>query len=129
MKNIVLSLLCFQAVTPTQQGIIPADVSLIELIANPTKYHEKKVVVRAFLTVRFEDDALYLTREDSQYLLGNAVWVSFSTKAKRDSLAKYNNCFVEMVATFDKDKHGHGGAYKGTLSSIESIAPLRKWYK
>ena len=126
MKCFLFILILF--VKPLQQGVNPVDVSLIELIANPNQFHEKKVAVRAFLTVRFEDDALYLNSDDSKYFISNAVWVNFS-KTQRNSALKLNNKFVEIIAIFNKDSRGHDGAYKGSLVNIESISELRKWYK
>ena len=49
---------------PLRAGPNPeSDPSIVQLLANPDRYHGKKVGVEGFLHVRFEDCSIYLTKD------------------------------------------------------------------
>ncbi len=53
----------------------PVPVSIIELIANPQKYNNRKIRVTAFLNLEFEGNAIYLSPEDYYHLTGNCILI------------------------------------------------------
>src|SRR4051794_10776104 len=46
-----------------------AQVSLVQLLANPERYHNKPVSLEGFLHVEFEECGIYLSRDDANYLI------------------------------------------------------------
>ena len=86
MKQILLFLLAILLFHPgvaafsQQGGYYPKggpdsgveDVSMIQLIANPQVYDNKRVRITGFLHLEFEGDAIYLHREDFSYALKRA---------------------------------------------------------
>jgi hypothetical protein len=96
----------------------PIDVSLIQLIANPSPWHDRFVRVIGFLEVEFEGTALYVNKED--WKAGNSkngIWVDFSLS----DLGKYKRLgqhFVIMEGVFDATSYGHMGLFSGSLMKI-----------
>lgn len=112
----------------------PIDVSLIQLIANPAAYHGKLVTVRGFLHNKFEDSALYLSKEDGDYLImRNAVWVNYSQKilkyaGRTIDHACLDGKFVVLQGTFNKIGHGHMGLFSGELDFVSSGMEQKRYY-
>lgn len=117
-------------------------VSLINLIVNPEKYDLKMVRVEGYLHIKFEDSALYLSKSDADYLNGqNAIWVSFSEnkdikiqpldrniKLSKENLGYFDCKYVLLEGVFNKNDHGHMGAYAATLEDITRIMESTQWY-
>lgn len=98
------------------------NVSLIQLIATPEKYHGKKVLVIGYLNIEFEGNAIYLHEEDYKHGLDkNAFWVDFSKEIKPE---KYSKSYVIIEGTFNMNRQGHFGLFSGT---IENITRLDRW--
>jgi hypothetical protein len=54
----------------------PIRVSLVQLIATPSMFEGRRVIVQGFCRQGFEERSLYLHREDAEFLnLANAVWL------------------------------------------------------
>src|SRR4051794_39863871 len=52
------------------------DVSLVALVANPAAYDGRRLRVVGFVSLEFEDSALYLDKDDfNAIVLRNAIWV------------------------------------------------------
>ncbi len=55
------------------------DVSLIQLIANPQAYDNKRVRITGFLHLEFEGNVIYFHNEDFRYrLTKNGLWIDAS---------------------------------------------------
>lgn len=99
------------------------NVSLIELLINPDRYHGQLIGVDGFVTLRFEHLALTFSQELSyHYSSRNSIWLYFD----RDFLTeadwkRFNHRFVYIIGLFDKNSHGHLGAYPGTIKMIREI--------
>lgn len=102
------------------------DVSLVQLIATPEKYHGKRVQVVGYLNLEFEGDAIYLHQEDfANSLLKNAFWVDFSERVKQEKkLADYNKKYVIIIGLFDMNLRGHMSLFSG---EIKNITRLDNW--
>lgn len=88
--------------------------SMVELLANPKKFHGKFVQVSGFLHNQFEDTALYMTKEDADYLNGRqGVWIVFDNpkiQKQPDKSLEYFDCKrVFLEGTFDTNIGGHLG--------------------
>lgn len=136
---IFVLLLAAMAFTPVAER--PQSVSLVQLLASPEKYHDQFVRVEGFLHNKFENSALYLSKQDGDFLIGkNAVWVSYSdevqlqprgdanNKKERD-LFYFDRKFVLLEGRFDKGVRGHMGAYSGGLTGVTRIMELKRYYE
>ncbi len=114
-------------------------VSIIDLISNPDKYHNQIVHVVGFLHNKFEDSAIYFSKEDADYLfVHNAIWINYSDsiemidhtspKAKPNKTAYFDCQYVALRGVFNKNSNGHFGMFPGTIENVSSISLLRKWY-
>jgi hypothetical protein len=97
-------------------------ISLIQLIQEPKKYHEKMVRVIGIAVFKFEAKAVYVTPDDLNHAVTkNAIWldVELTEEAK-----KLNKEYVLVEGVFDKDDLGHLKLYSGALSKVSR---LEKW--
>ena len=125
----------------SKKAVAPKEyrVSMINLIANPDKYHGKKIAVTGFAHFRFEDDALYLTKDDAKYLHGkNGLWLSIANDnsglqandySMKDNLKYFDNKFVRIQGTFDKTMLGHMGANSGSITKITRVLESKDYDK
>ena len=99
---------------------------MINLIANPDKYDEKKVQVIGYLHLEFEGNGLYLHKEDYDHAITkNAIWVDLGSKHPevRD-LKQYNDHYVIIGGTYDSHMKGHMSLNSG---SIKKVTRLDVW--
>ncbi len=102
---LTVSKLNAQTIRPAAQGDSLFRVSIVKLLANPEKYHNKLVVIKGFLHHRFEDSGIYLTKEHSQLNSHeNALWVRYDEnviveplKGGRGDLKNMDRKFVMIV--------------------------------
>jgi hypothetical protein len=114
----------------------PVDVSLIQLIADPVKYHDIFVRISGYLHNKFEDSGLYLSKEDADHLGRNSLWVTYDNKQtinlqglKKNPSLNYFDCkMVLLEGTFNKDSNGHRGMFAGELSHVSRVLELTRWY-
>lgn len=107
-------------------SVEPIGLSLIQLIANPEKYHGKSVRVVGFVHLEFEGNAIYLHKEDfDRFLPRNALWLSITDEIDKQA-DTYNNKYVLVEGTFNAENMGHLGMCSG---SIEKIKRLEPWFE
>jgi hypothetical protein len=109
--------------------LLKPSTSLIQVLAHPADYHGKRVFVEGFLRVEREGNAIYLSETDDRYMiLGNAFWVAFEgneLRLNREEITKqFSGRYVVLGGTFDKENHGHMGAFQGEFNRITRIAVL-----
>jgi len=125
--NCVLVLCIFTA--GAQEDPATLHLSLMQLIVNPNQYDNHRVIVEGFLTLDYENSALYLHADDaSHYITKNAVWVSGSPDMKNRRY-EINHHYVQIEGVFKASDTGHLGPYNGTVSQIKRIdlSPEHKW--
>jgi hypothetical protein len=126
------------------QKNVPAEPSpaqsFVSVLANPEKYDGKQISLTGFLHVQFEDSALYLSKDDADYLnLMNAVWITYSKSPRREwrcpqnepvglSIDYFNGKYVTVSGTFNMKERGHLGAFAGTLEDVTWLIENRRWY-
>jgi hypothetical protein len=137
----MIFVLLLAAMAPTPIAERPQSVSLVQLLAAPEKYHGQFVRVEGFLHNKFENSALYLSKQDGDFLIGkNAVWVSYSDEVQLQPRGEANNKkerdlfyfdrkFVLLEGRFDEDVRGHMGAYSGGLTGVTRIMELKRYYE
>ncbi len=103
------------------------NVSIINLIGTPEKYHKKHVRVIGVTNIQFEGDSIYLSRE---HLLNgvtkNALWISLNYKSigkTEKELMENNGKFTLIEGIFQMDDNGHMGLFSGTIENITRFMP------
>lgn len=100
------------------------DISLINLIATPEKYHNTKVGVTGFASIEFEGTAIYLSKENfEQGIDKNAIWLEINWLNDREKYKKFDKKYVIIVGIFHKIPLGHTSLFSGSIE-IEKIG---KW--
>ena len=127
---IMLALSISSTVAPVSQKQ-PESVSIIRLIATPEKYHGKFVGIEGYIHNQFENSAIYLSKDDADHLIGkNALWVWYAEKVQKealdskqepDNLRYFDRKYVLIEGVFNKDDHGHLGAYSGSIKKVTRI--------
>jgi hypothetical protein len=101
----------------------PTNVGMVQLLANPEKFHGKFIRVEGFLRLEFEGDALYLHREDyANGLTKNAVWVDMPQDGQH---TKLNMHYVLIEGVFDSKDLGHMGLFSGSIGKIRRAIPWK----
>jgi len=91
-------------------------VSIVNLLAAPDRYDGRAVAVSGFVSLKFEDEALYLHREDWQRgLTRNAVWLSMNSNL-RSTAKKFDRRYATVKGVFSSVQSGHGGLFGGTVT-------------
>jgi len=123
---------------------IPLEVSIIQLIANPTEYHGKKIAVKGVGSLAFEGTAIYLCTDNWYYLANkNAIWVNIDSEVINDELwyyingerisendaQKYNGKYVLVEGTFDMYETGHRGAFSGGIYNVTRFSDFSDSYR
>jgi hypothetical protein len=115
--------------------------SFVQLLANPDRFHGRKVTILGYLHWRFEDASLYLSKLDADYMnSANAVWVRLADSVRwrtsrptrrldlRHSLAYFDGKYVSLTGVFNHDERGHLGGFAGTLDSVYVISEMPRIY-
>jgi len=93
-------------------------VSLVQLIANPTVFDEKRVTLKGYVVLEFENQHMYLSEADAKHgITRNSVWldVSDAIYAKR---AQFHGRYVIVEGTFNARRRGHLGMSSGEIGNI-----------
>lgn len=98
------------------------DVSLIQLIANPQAFDNKRVRITGYLRLEFEGNVVYLHREDYEYgLTKNGLWVDVPSDMTQQQRRAVNNQYVICTGTFRASMHGHMGLNSGEITEITRL--------
>ena len=104
------------------------NVSLINLISTPDKYHNKLIRVRGYAKFEKEGEAVYLSKDDYEYFLPkNALALSINYKQLIDMEISYaSQGYAIIKGVFDKNRLGHFDLFSGSIKNIEYIDWLEK---
>ena len=102
------------------------EVSIINLIATPERYHDKRIRITGYLNLIYENDAVYLHKEDYDMAIGkNCVGLIITTEVRNSAhYQSCNNKYVFVEGTFNMDA-GNLGSFTGALDSIARIGIKR----
>jgi hypothetical protein len=99
------------------------DVSLLQLIATPERFHRKRVRVIGFLHQEYEGNGLYLHKEDYvQGMTRNGVWINVTECGT--SVKPVNDQYVIVEAEFNADKKGRHSMWS---ASINHVTRCEEW--
>jgi hypothetical protein len=95
-------------------------VSIVQLLATPEKFDGKFVQVCGFLRIEFEDNAVYLHREDHEHwITSNALWVDIPHKTDPN----LSDHYVLIQGTFNASDHGHMDVFAGAIHKSTRLIP------
>jgi hypothetical protein len=105
-----------------REGVV--STSLVRVIANPERYTGKRILLKGYLKIAFEESGLYLSKDDANILnTKQAIWVGGPKKSMN---VKYpDRGYVMIVGTlrYKPISHGYGhlGLWLAELVDIEQI--------
>jgi hypothetical protein len=127
--------------TLTIKGLKGSGISMVALLANPGTYQDVRVTATGYLHVQFEDNGLYLSKTDADYLISdNALWIEFADSVRmlpldpaghKNSpltLEYFNNKYVRLTGTFDMHGRGHMGVFQGELRQVNAVVERQRWF-
>lgn len=105
--------------SPNSANFYAKQVSMVQLIATPEKYHGELVRVIGVGNLAFESNCLSLSKDDLKYNTGNYLWIELGKRAiSYEEAVQYNGEYVIVEGIFDKDDTGHFGVYRGAIKNI-----------
>ena len=93
-------------------------VSLIQIIANPAAFDQKRVGLKGYVILEFEHQALYLSEADAKHVITkNGLWldVSDAIYANRE---RFHRRYVLVEGTFNARLRGHLSLFTGRIENI-----------
>lgn len=106
------------------------DVSIIAIISNPDKFHNKHVHVEGYFTLQHEEYAIYFSKSDYENgLFKNGIFLDISKDfVMTQNIDKPFNGYIAIEGIFNKKKLGSNDSFSGTLEEISYIyrKPIRK---
>lgn len=94
-----------------------AKVSIVNLIAEPKKYHNKSVRVIGASQIAFEGSEVCLSKDDLLFQISsNCLYLKFDIKT--DNLTSFNGKYVLIEGVFDAKDKGHGSLNSGTIKEV-----------
>ncbi|MBK7103801.1 MAG: hypothetical protein IPH62_00755 [Ignavibacteriae bacterium] len=117
-------------------------ISILQLLSNPEKYHNQIVTVSGFLHNKLEDSALYFSKDHADFgIIENSIWLEYSdsltvhysnqgdlTLDSQSDIKRLDCRYVELRGRFNKNELGHFDVFPGTIENITEISELLKWY-
>ena len=95
------------------------NVSIINLIANPEKYHNKDVTVIGVGNLEFEGNKICLSNNDLEYhVINNCLWITLNQEVSENEVESLNGKYIIIEGTFDMEYTGHLGMYSGAIVDI-----------
>lgn len=124
MKTLFLHILiAILALVAPMHADEPLEVSMIQLIATPDKFHGKFVRVIGYLHLEFEGNALYLHREDHLAAISmNGIWFGGTVETMKTPKV-FTDQYMLVEGTFDSKSHGHMGMWSGAISNVKRVYP------
>lgn len=95
-------------------------VSLIALIADPARFHSKKILVEGILRFEFECQGLFLNEADAKRLVTmNAAWLDLDEKILAwKTMRGLSGKWVTIIGIVDAKDTGHMGMFSLRIKNI-----------
>lgn len=104
--------------------------SLVQVLANQDHFDGKTIRLSGFLTVGFEDSAIYLSKDDALYhITANGLWIEFEQESPiANNATDFDNKYVVLSGKFKKGHRGHLSLWQGSLVEVKEarLLPKRK---
>jgi hypothetical protein len=125
---IVFGFLCCYGLSREAAAAGPTNVSLIQLIANPDKFHGKLVRIKGFLVVESEHSAIFMSLDDAEMqILANAISLGGELAGVEGSEETYGSGRWMLVeGIFKANEQGTGTQYGGLIDNLSRVEPLTR---
>lgn len=104
-------------------------ISVIDLLSNKEKYDGKRVLVRGYLNLGYESNAIYLNEIDYRNAITkNAIAITLPkfkntksgmVKVDNSEINELNNNYVDVLGTFRKFEDDSISIFGGLIEEIE----------
>ena len=100
-------------------------VSMVELLANPERFHGRTVSVRGYVRLEFEGNAIYLSKESYEARsTRDALWLDPPAQsAPAGPGATWGPGYAHVRGRFDALDRGHMGMYSGAIVKTTHFVP------
>lgn len=137
MRNVLILISCMILLASCQQHQPPQpiDVPIVQLIADPARWHGKIIRVTGVMKLEFEGDAIYLSPSDAdKHVTKNAIALDIDyarfgipeelpkdTKQKEEAMKAANALkdlsgkYVVLEGPFNAYSQGHLGAFSASM--------------
>ncbi|MFZ1058039.1 MAG: hypothetical protein WAP47_02480 [Candidatus Rokuibacteriota bacterium] len=93
-------------------------VSLIQIIANPTAFDQRRVLVEGYVVLEFEHQAIYLSEADAKHTITrNGLWLDVNERVYA-ARARFHGRYALVEGTFNARRRGHLGLSSGVIENI-----------
>ena len=121
-----LTALVFSSSTPAQDPLEML-VSLIQVIANPAAFDQKRIMVLGYAVLEFEHQAIYLNEADAKHgITRNGLWLDVN-QAMYSNRARFHQRYVRVQGTFNAQRRGHLSLSSGTIENVTRFELLDRW--
>ena len=103
-------------------------IPLVRLLVTPEAYDRKLVEVDGYIHLEFEDNGLYLHKDDFLYSqMKNGVWVASRPCTSVAGETTFTSGYATVRGRFLAGRHGHMGLWSGSIDEAECyrIFPAR----
>lgn len=115
------------AAGPTLRNV-PESVSLVRIIAAPSNFSDQIVTTAGVIMIEFEEDVLYLSREDAKIgLMLNGIKLIFTGAVTREYARQMNGKFVSIEGRFRVHQQPPPEITAGALTEITDIVSEDDW--
>lgn len=131
MRGIVL--VCLNAIiSPVLRGQSskndePAkSICLGTLLSKPGDFNGQRVRVAGYLTLGWENFALYPSAESAKTLKDGALWVSFAPEAglDKEQIDTLNRKYVILEGSLNASEHGHMEGFTAEVQHVSKVELL-----
>lgn len=101
-------------------GNYVVDVSMIDLIATPERYHGVKVRLVAVGNLDFEGNCISASKEAWENYTNDRIWIELGEQLAPhgERLRRYNGEYVIIEGVFDMYDKGHFAMFQGALHDV-----------
>jgi hypothetical protein len=99
----------------------PIVIGMIPLLAAPQKYDGKVIQTWGFLNLRYEDDSLWLHREDLQASLWKDSFALQLTQKQREQFKGLNHTYVMVQGTLHSKGPDGDSLDSGTIAQVTLV--------
>lgn len=99
------------------------NVSLVSLISNPEKYHNKTIRVKGYVKFEKEGEAIYINEDDYMFFISkNGLALNINYKRLIEMDISYSaKGYAIVKGVFNKNSLGHYNSFSGSIGKIEYI--------
>ena len=99
----------------------PIDVGMVALLAAPERYEGKRILTHGFLSIHFENDALYLHEEDFRHALTKNSFALRLTEAQRKQFKPLSQKYVVIAGRMYSCGPERSDLWGGAIGDITDL--------